>query len=79
MSDYTATSFNDKNLMITTSKGTGYANPSYNITSADLRIYANGTITISSTDTAHITSIVFDLSTHELELLIDLYKAWLLS
>ncbi|MDD3480269.1 MAG: hypothetical protein PHI42_07795 [Paludibacteraceae bacterium] len=62
MSDYAATSLSDKNLSVTTSKGTGYTNPSYYATSADLRIYANGTITISSTDTAHITSIVFDLS-----------------
>lgn len=62
MSDYAATSLSDKNLSVTTSKGTGYTNPAYNTTSGDLRIYANGTITISSTDTAHITSIVFDLS-----------------
>ncbi len=62
MSDYAATSLNDKNLSVTTSKGTGYTNPAYNMTSADLRIYANGTITISTTDTAHITAIVFDLS-----------------
>ena len=62
MSDYAATSLSDKNLSLTTSKGTGYTNPAYNTTSGDLRIYANGTITISSTDTAHITSIVFDLS-----------------
>jgi len=62
MSDYAATSFTDKNLTVTTSKGTGYTNPAYNITSFDLRIYSNGTFTIATTDTAHIKSIVFNLS-----------------
>lgn len=62
MSDYAATSLSDKNLSVTTSKGTGYTNPAYNTTSADLRIYSKGTLTVSTTDTAHITSIVFNLS-----------------
>ena len=62
MSDYAATSFIDKNLNVTTSKGTGYTNPAYNATSFDLRIYSNGTFTIATTDTTHITSIVFNLS-----------------
>ncbi|HKL96232.1 MAG TPA: hypothetical protein VJ856_03065 [Paludibacteraceae bacterium] len=62
VSDYSATSITDKGLAIVSDKGSGYTNPAYNTTSFDLRIYSKGTLTISTTDTAHITSIVFNLS-----------------
>lgn len=62
MSDYSATSITDKGLAVVADKGAGYTKPAYNTTSADLRIYSKGTLTVSTTDTAHITSIVFNLS-----------------
>lgn len=48
MSDYAATSFMANGVTISTAKAGGLNNPAYNSTNKDLRVYANGTLTISA-------------------------------
>ena len=49
-------------ISFTTAKNNGQNNPAYNAKELDLRIYAKGSITITSTS-GNMTSIVFNLST----------------
>ena len=61
MSDYAAAEFSAKGISVTTAKNNGSTAPTYNANGADLRIYAKGSITLSSTKT--ITAISFEIST----------------
>ncbi len=60
MTDLAATSGTMEGFTIKTDKSSGSTNPAYNTTDKDLRIYAKGTLTISSTKT--ITAIEFEIS-----------------
>lgn len=63
MSDYAATSFTSQDGVFTvaTAQNTGASAPAYNTTALDLRVYANGSITITSTEA--MTNISFVIST----------------
>ena len=63
MSDYAATSFSSKDGVFTvaTAQNTGVTPPAYNTTAFDLRVYANGSVTITSTEA--MTNISFVIST----------------
>ena len=60
VADYAATSFTAQGITVSAAKAGAANDPAYNTTSHDLRVYANGTLTISA-DQA-ITHISFDLS-----------------
>ena len=63
MADFAATSFTDQTsgISVATAKNGGGTEPAYNATGKDLRIYAKGSITISSAQ--NITGISFTIST----------------
>ena len=61
MKDYAATSFTSAGgVSVTTAVGSGVTPPAYNVTAFDLRVYANGTIVITSPEA--MTSISFGIS-----------------
>lgn len=60
MSKYAATSFSAKGVNVKAEKGGGQTAPAYVDTKGDLRVYANGKLTISSSRT--ITAISFEIS-----------------
>lgn len=57
----TSTSATQNNVSLSAAIGSGSTPPSYNATGKDLRVYAKGTVTISSVDKI-ITGIVFNIS-----------------
>ena len=57
----TSTSATQNNVSLSAAIGSGSTDPSYNATGKDLRVYAKGTVTISSVDKI-ITGIVFNIS-----------------
>ncbi|NCA79798.1 MAG: T9SS type A sorting domain-containing protein [Sphingobacteriia bacterium] len=72
MSEYQTSSIITDELSLSGTKGT-YGNAvTYNSTYGDLCVYAGGTLTIATADTAHIKSIIFNISTEGLKRLPDL-------
>lgn len=59
--DYAATEFSASGISVTTAKNEGTTAPAYNATGKDLRVYAKGSITLSSAQ--NITGISFVIST----------------
>lgn len=61
IADYAATEFSASGISVTTAKNEGTTAPAYNATGKDLRVYAKGSITLSSAQ--NITGISFVIST----------------
>ncbi|MGN0187646.1 MAG: T9SS type A sorting domain-containing protein [Paludibacteraceae bacterium] len=62
MSDYQTVSISDKGFTVTAAKGNSATKPAYNTDSGDLRVYANGTLTVAAAS-ENILSIEFFIST----------------
>ena len=61
MADFQATEFSAEGVSVVTAKNSGTTEPVYNATGKDLRVYAKGSITLSSAQ--NITGISFVIST----------------